>query len=406
MSFWTRSSIIISLALFLSPFADGQADVTAAAPAATPTPAASSTSKAAPSPTPNDCISVSPSMKKDCDLHATITEIVAPDSPAFTLLGINPSNVSKPTTPAEFATDVINAFDDNGHFQSGAALDVVPYLVFAGRSPALGKLVPVGKEKWTSAQQLHGYVNRVLTRTSVSFATIKGTSNPDTSVRMATGLRAALLDKGDPRTNFQSCAAQIDIALNPDDPDNAKIAADIKKAITDCRNKAKRAWNATSFTIAGASSWISTDGSTSNMMRNGGGFWASFALGFSDWGQLIVNGRRVTGEQVVPPNTPASTSGTSAAFVLQDTSIGGGAFRVGRSDFNAIVEGLYIGKRTGGVVDSYPEFGFGVEKKLAEKVYLELNYRYDVNSKSNTSGVLANLKWSFSQEPKIATAKH
>lgn len=66
-----------------------------------------------------------------------------------------------------------------------------------------------------------------------------------------------------------------------------------------------------------------------------------------------------------------------------------------------IVEGLYIGKRTGGVPDTYPEFGFGLEKKLASSLYLELNYRYDVTSRQ-TSGVLANLKWSFSRQAELA----
>jgi hypothetical protein len=60
-----------------------------------------------------------------------------------------------------------------------------------------------------------------------------------------------------------------------------------------------------------------------------------------------------------------------------------------------------VGKRTAGIADSYPEFGFGLEKRLGTGFYLELNYRYDVGS-SNVSGVLTSLKWSFSQQPKLA----
>jgi len=136
------------------------------------------------------------------------------------------------------------------------------------------------------------------------------------------------------------------------------------------------------------------------MKYNGGGIWASFGYGISDWGQFIVNGRRETGQNVVPPssNTNSQSAGT-AAFVLQDTTIAGGSFKFGRSDFNGTVAGLYIGKRTAGRPDSYPEVAFGLEKKLVEGFYLELNYRYDVTSTA-TSGILANLKWSFSQQPK------
>ncbi len=403
MNFWIRISLGLMLCVITITVCRGDDSKAGNLYQASASATASRTPSPSPSPTPKSCISAIDSTNKDCDLHATIAEIVAPDSPAFTMLGVNPTNVSKPTSPAELATDAISAFDDNGHFQSGAALDVVPYLVFAGRSTALGKLVSPGIGRWTTKQEVNGYVHRVLTRTSVSFATIKGTSNPDTSVRLATGLRVVLIDRSDPRANFQSCVSNIDVALLPKDVDNAQIQAKLKKLLTECRNgtKAKKVWNATSWIVAGASSWISTDGSTTDMKLNGGGFWSSFALGLSDWGQVIVNARRLTGQHVVPPNTPASTTGSSAAFVLQDTSVAGGAFRVGRSDFNAIIEGLYIGKRTAGIVDSYPEFGFGVEKRLAEKLYLQINYRYDVNSNTNTSGVLANLKWSFSQEPKL-----
>ena len=124
-------------------------------------------------------------------------------------------------------------------------------------------------------------------------------------------------------------------------------------------------------------------------------------------GQLIVAARRQTGQEVVPPSTSsgAAMSSASAAaaspFVIQDSTVAGGTFKFGRADFNGSVSGLYIGKRTAGIADSYPEFGFGMEKKLVNNLYLELNYRYDVTSKG-ASGILANLKWSFSQQAKFA----
>jgi hypothetical protein len=328
-----------------------------------------------------DCISDS----VNCDLDATVTEIVAPTSPAFTVLGLSPTNVSKPNSPSELATSLINAFDDNGHFQSGTAIDVVPFLVFASKSFDLG-------------QYTDKYWVRVLSRTSVSFATTKGTSSPDTAIRMATGLRVSIFDLGDPRAAFNKCVSKIDIVVDPNNP-GAPISDTAKQQLAKCRaDAAKKVWNASSFVIAGAPAWISTDGSSSNLKRNGGGFWASLAYGIGDWGQLTVSARRQTGQNVSPAGT---SSDATNAFVLQDTTVAGGAFKFGRSDFNGLFEGLYIGKRTGGVPDSYPEFGFGLEKKLATSVYLELNYRYDITSKQ-TSGILANLKWSFSRQAKLS----
>lgn len=327
----------------------------------------------------SDCITA-PS--KDCDLHTTITDVAAPDAPAITVLGLSPTNISKPTSPAEFATDLLNAFDDNGHFQSGVALDAVPFLVFGGRSFTLGDYAASG---------VKAYVIRVLARTSTSFATVKGTSSPDMSVRLATGFRVTLLDLSDPRAKFYNCVAKINPKV---DPNNPTAASDLENQIKKCRS-GDTVWNGTSLVIAGAPTWISNEGSTTSLKQNGGGYWISYAQGLGTWGQLIINGRRQTGEHVAPQGASTTTT-----FVLQDTTVAGGAFRIGHSDFNGVVEGLYIGKRTGGIPDSYPEFGFGIEKKLADNLYLDANYRYDVNSKLSTSGVLANLKWSFSQQPK------
>src|SRR5258708_1346854 len=110
----------------------------------------------------------------DCDLNATITEIVAPDSPAFAVLGLSSTNASNPNSPAELAAAALNAFDTNGHFQSGAAIDLVPFLTFASKSFDLGQYTRSG---------MKAYAIRLLARTSVSFATTKGTSSPDTSIR-------------------------------------------------------------------------------------------------------------------------------------------------------------------------------------------------------------------------------
>jgi hypothetical protein len=346
---------------------------------------ASSSSSSSGTSNSQDCIASSAS----CDLNATVTEIVPPESPAFTILGLSPTNTTTPNSPAQLATSALSAFDDNGHFQSGAAVDFVPFLVFKAKSFSLGEY---------SKNTAKGYAIRVLTRTSFSFATTKGTSSPDTSVRLATGVRISLLDFGDPRAAFQNCVNKVDYVPDPNNP-NAPMSDAIKQKLTTCRTEAaKKVWNATSLVIAGAPAWISTDGSSSNLSRNGGGYWAAFAYGLGTWGQLTVDARRQTGQYVVPSGTPSSST---SAFVLQDTTVAGGTFRFGRSDFNGIVEGLYIGKRTAGVPDSYPEFGFGLEKRLANKFYLEINYRYDVTSKQ-TSGVLANLKWSFSQQAKLS----
>lgn len=344
--------------------------------------------------TSKDCIS----QPSQCDLNATITEIVAPDSPAFTVLGLSSTQVSKPTTPTEFATSVLNGFDDNGHFQSGAALDFVPFLVFASGNLSLGKYVP--NDKATRSQILKSYAVRVLARTSISYATTKGTSNPDTAVRIGTGLRIVLWQQNDPRALFYVCTRNIDVPFNPAKPDDPARLKAVTDAIHNCR-RASKVWNSSSLTLAGAPSWISTDGSTGNLKLNGGGYWASLAYGLGDWGQIIATGRRMTGQFIPSPSTSSGGAAGTNQFVLQDTTVAGGEFRFGRGDFNGNIQGVYVGKRTAGSPAAYPEFGIGLEKKLTTNFYLDVNYQYAVNTKLTASGIVANLEWSFSQQPKL-----
>ena len=57
-----------------------------------------------------DCIAT----PSKCDLNATITEIVAPDSPAFAVLGLSSTNASNPNSPAELAAAALKGTRPGG----------------------------------------------------------------------------------------------------------------------------------------------------------------------------------------------------------------------------------------------------------------------------------------------------
>ncbi|HZD95096.1 MAG TPA: hypothetical protein VE133_12625, partial [Candidatus Sulfotelmatobacter sp.] len=160
-------------------------------------------------------------------------------------------------------------------------------------------------------------------------------------------------------------------------------------------------WNATSFVIAGSPTWISPDGRTINMQLDGGGFWISSALRIKTVAQLLGHFRRRTGELVPDPNTPTDPITGLPNFVIQSSTLAGGMLRIGSAKFNGNVEGLYVHKKIAGIVDTYPEFGFGLERKLAETLYLDASYRYAPGTKLTSSGFLTNLKWSFTKTPTI-----
>jgi hypothetical protein len=291
----------------------------------------------------------------NCDIEKTLSDIAPPDSPAFTVLGISPKDVNRPTSPADFATSLLNGFDARGNFQSGAALDSSPFLVFGSQVRFLAHYGDDDRKYWWV---------RPLARTTVSYATTKGASDADKALRLAVGLRIVVFDQGDPRLLFAKCVQEFVPDPNRDIGEQRR---ELKQKRDDCvRRSAKRIWNASSLIIAGAPTWISKTGSASDFTTNGGGYWSSLGLRLSDWGQIVGTFRRRTGEQV-----PDQTSGQSSSFVNQDSTVAGGAFRFGKGTFNGSLEGLYIHTNKASKLESHPEFGFGIEKKLTANLFVE-----------------------------------
>lgn len=116
-------------------------------------------------------------------------DLAIPESPAFAVLGLSPQEVIRPTTPRDFAAGLLNGIDKNGNFQSGVAIDTVPYLLFNGENTSLAEYRERGN-----------YAIRLLTNTQLSVATAKGSSDDDKSVKLAAGLKIVPWNRGDPRT--------------------------------------------------------------------------------------------------------------------------------------------------------------------------------------------------------------
>lgn len=56
-----------------------------------------------------------------------IKKLTIPSSPAFSILGFEPTSVMKPTSNKDLATDVLNSFDKNGKLLMNLGLEVSPY---------------------------------------------------------------------------------------------------------------------------------------------------------------------------------------------------------------------------------------------------------------------------------------
>ena len=355
----------------------------------------------------------------------TNVDMSVPESPAFTVLGVTPETVIRPTSPRAFATSLLNGVDQNGNFQSGLAMDFVPYLLVAGDDLTL--------RKYQNSQ-----IVRLLSRTQFSFATTKGATEDDKSMRLALGLHMALWDRGDPRTDetLMSCLSTFRLPPPPTSlecelPDNPtpadqeafrrcqesaeatrqERARQVQEAkefndsvSTRCRDESReRNWNASSWIIGGAPSWISTDGQTKNMRWNGGGFWTSLAYGFEGVpgleknSQLIVHGRYRNREQVPDPNV-------TGAFLSQDSIFFGTRFRTGSPTFNGSFEYTFLRSRINGLsFDNSSRLALLFERRIAGDTWFNLSLGGETGRQDgrNNGFVLTSFKWAFSDRRNV-----
>ncbi len=329
-------------------------------------------------------------------------DLSVPESPAFTILGLTPQTVIRPTTPREFATSLLNGVDDKGNFQSGIAIDTVPYLLFFGNDLTLDRY-------------RKSFGTRLFSRTQFSFATTKGTGDQDKTVRVALGLHATIFDKGDPRTDHLLTQCFNDnLSFPPMDPSmsidereaflanqKVQLLATYKEKIDDCRQRSRdRNWNRSSLLFGAAPSWISLTGNSSDLKWNGGGVWMSFAYGFegveglNNAAQLIFHTRYRNQEQVADQQN-------AGQFIVQDSFYAGMRFRVGKPDFAASFESTYVRNMPDlARPDDQFRLSFGAEKKLSNNLWLQFSIGGE-GGRTDGKGqlfVLSSFKYAFSKE--------
>jgi hypothetical protein len=331
-------------------------------------------------------------------------DLSVPESPAFTVLGVTPETVVRPTTPREFATSLLNGVDQRGNFQTGLALDFVPFLTFFGDQTSL-------------YSYRHSRMERFLARTQVSFATTKGASEDDKSARLALGLRMTVWDKGDPRLDevLDTCYKAADAKLAPlrqqlgeSEDQHTERLKKRKEALLEivktCNDDArKRNWNASGWIVGAAPSWISESGETTNYHWNGGGVWTSLAYGFEnvsalkDSSQLIFHARYRTNEMVPDPEK-------TGEFLSQDSLFLGGRLRIAPGAAAKTIfslEGNFVRARfSKEAFDNSSRFSLGFEQRIAENIWFSLSLGGQSGRADgrNNAFVLSAFRWGFDQK--------
>lgn len=350
-----------------------------------------------------------PAMAQDTreSLRNNVLDLSVPDSPAFTVLGLTPETVVRPTTPRGLATALLNGVDANGNFQTGVAIDTAPYFLWKGSRITLG-------------QYNANYGIRFFSRLQVSLATAKGTSENDKAARLSAGLHTTPWDAGDARANrsFQSelsaaRKAAIDrltaMGITPPDSINkalniaydTRLDQEIRTITSEIREKYKRAgWNASSLSFGVAPTWISADGTRQTVEWSGGAAWGSLSYGFEripgleDTAQIIVHGRYRGKDHVPVPDTKNT-------YTIQNTSLGAARFRVGNEKGSGAFEVAYLHTDpiTGPAVDDYVRLSGGGEARIADNLWLKVELAGESGRRDNRQRLflVTSFKWGLDE---------
>lgn len=321
-------------------------------------------------------------LAQDTAVKNVAVDLAVPKSPGFTVLGLTPETVTRPSSPQQFATALLSGVDKNGNFQSGVAIDAQPYLLWSGESITWGRY----RDHWPI---------RFLSRAQFSLATAKGATDEDKSARIGMGGRFTVFDFGDPFRNdvVGKCLVNAhDAARDPGPvpgPDTPQTEIDARKAgllkrlepLEDaCREiqaerERLREWNNSSLVVGLAGSWIAESGNTGDLDGNGSGYWISAAYGFEnvpgleDASQLIFHYRHRNNEQVPDPSTDGS-------FLTQDSDV--------------------VGKQK----DTSTQFSLGLERRISGNTWLSVSFggKNGRADGANQGFVLSSLNWSFASK--------
>jgi len=302
---------------------------------------------------------------------------------AFVALDVSPETVTHPASPREWAAALLNGVDHKGILQSGLAVEAAPFQIFHRGNYNITDY---------NDTSFSGTSRRILYNSSVSLATTKASSADDKTERLSLGLHFSLFDSSDPKASpeikqiadeaWAKFPAPIPNAAATYEQNAANDAATqtaagkfIDERIAQWR---KEHWAQTAWDLAWAPIWLTPNSNASDLRPDGSLAYSTFAYGFEKdpFGgdsrlQLIAQARFRHGEHVIA----AGTIGKGR----QDTLIFGARIRYGSADFNGSAEAAYVRFWNGplGNGDTF-RYGVGLEKRIAENIWLTLNAGEDL----------------------------
>lgn len=305
---------------------------------------------------------------------------IAPDSPAFTFLGVNPATVSRPTTTKGLAIGLANAVDSSGRVVQGFALEFVP-VFFPSRLPL--DLPHYQKSFWT----------QTLANTRVTLGTARA-SGDSASTDLAIGLNMPLFDLGDPMRDPQFTRELETILLRMPDvpmPAGADLLAPVRPAVRALRHRwLVERWNARRTVISAVTGLRFLESRFQDTRGLGASVWLVDAEGIESWGQFLVHlqydYRRHIGK------VPRSQKLTYGARL-----------NAGSAGLNGYLElaGFSNLERNG---DPAGRWSGGIEFKLSDGLWASTGLGSEIGSQVQNGRVImiANLRWAIAEGARMS----
>jgi hypothetical protein len=311
-----------------------------------------------------------------------------PEAPAFTFLGSNPAEVSRPTTARNLAVQLVNGIDASGKLQQGFAIDVAPWTLI----PSLR--IPLSAYQTNPADFL-------LANTQLSLGTVRSPGDTG-STDFAVGLRFTLWDNSDPMhdrefTDTLRKAIQDKCINNPDIENMTEelihaCAAQANKDARDHWLQDGHHWNRSSFAIAFAGGSRLEDSKVGSAHWLGWSGWAVGALPIGHSGQILAQLRYEDREDAAgAPHTKTFRYGARGFFGSATTNL-----------FAELIGVREIDAPTG-VDDSSARWSGGIEFRAADQLWLStgLGSTFATSGQSDKVLVIAGLRWHVSNAPRF-----
>jgi len=299
---------------------------------------------------------------------------IAPESPAFTFLGLSPAMVTRPTSAKGLALTLANAVDSAGRVVQGFAIEFVPpFLKTAFRTDL--------------ARYQQSALTRALANTRISLGSAK-VGGDSASTDLGLGLSVLFVDRGDPMGDaaFTRRLSEVLSQSLPETPPPAdsEIPPEVRASVQELRSEWKTAhWNSrrTLFSAVTGLRFLRSEFGDSRGL--GGSAWLVHSEPMRTWGQFLLHLQYDHRREL--PATPK-----------QQRLVYGTRANLGSPGYNSFLELSGSSDLTHGG-DPQGRWTAGVEFRIADGVWVStgLGSGFGPARSGDHVIVIANLRWAI-----------